>query len=68
MIPLRSLAIDLSAIVWTWSWATTINDVSMSFQMASFILGFIFLSVRFIVYIVKNRKYFNTFFKWFKRK
>lgn len=64
---IRSLGIDLTAIAWTYSWATTIKDVSLSFELASFILGFIFLSVRFIVYIVKNREEISNFFKWFKR-
>lgn len=60
MSPIKSLVIDLFAIAWTSVWASTIGE---AFQLASFILGFLFLSVRFIVYVQKNRKYF----KWFKK-
>tara|TARA_R110000744_G_scaffold102377_2_gene196918 strand:- start:6853 stop:7062 length:210 start_codon:yes stop_codon:yes gene_type:complete len=65
---LKGLGIDLTAIVWTFSFATTIKDLSVSLELASFILGFIFLSVRFVVYIVKNRKHISAFFNLFKKK
>ena len=65
---LRGLGIDLGAIIWTFSFATTIKDLSVSLELASFILGFIFLSVRFVVYIVKNREHLLAFFNMFKKK
>ncbi len=68
MMDIKGLSIDTGAIVWTYSFATTIEDLTLSFELASFILGFIFLSVRFIVYIVKNREYLKTVFKRKKKK
>lgn len=65
---IKSLAIDSTAIVWTYAFASNIEDLTLSFELASFILGFIFLSTRFVVFCIRNIEDIKKFIRLLRKK